>query len=213
MHLLSHGDILHWVSTYGYLAVGVIVALESLGLPLPGETALIAASIAASTSHGGNIWLVISAAGAGAIVGDNIGYLIGRAFGSRLLINYGHYVRIQERRIKLGRYLFLRYGGAVVFFGRFVALLRALAALLAGANCMPWSRFLLFNAAGGIAWALVYGFGAYYLGREVSRLGGPVAAGVSIFALAAIAGTVIIIHRREEKLIEKAEAALPGPVS
>lgn len=213
MHLHSHGDILHLISSYGYLAVGAIVALESLGIPLPGETALIAAALVASTAHGSSIWLVIAAASGGAIIGDNIGFLIGRKFGSWLLIHYGRYVHIQEPRIKLGRYLFLRYGGAVVFFGKFVAVLRALAAFLAGANHMSWPRFLLFNAAGGIIWAFVYGFGAYYLGREVSRLARPVAIGAGVLAFIAIVGMAIFVHRREWELTQKAEAAFPGPVS
>lgn len=213
MHLLSRGDIAHLISAYGYVAVGFIIAIESLGIPLPGETALIAAALAASTAHGPSIWLVIAAASGGAIIGDNIGFLIGRVFGSWLLIRYGPYVHIQEPRIKLGRYLFLRYGGACVFFGRFVAVLRALAAFLAGTNYMSWPRFLFFNAAGGIIWAFVYGFGAYYLGREVSRLAKPMAIGAGILAFTAIIGMAIFVNRREGVLTQRAQAAFPGPLS
>jgi membrane protein DedA with SNARE-associated domain len=123
---------MHLIATYGYWTVGGIIALESMGLPLPGEATLIAAAVYAATTHHLNIWLVIAAAATGAIVGDNIGYWIGREIGYRLLLRYGHYVYLTEARIKLGQYLFFRHGGKIVFFGRFVAVLRALAAILAG---------------------------------------------------------------------------------
>lgn len=117
-------------------------------LPLPGEATLIAAAVYAGKTHHLNIWGVIAAGAAGAILGDNIGFWVGREIGYRLLLRYGHYVYLTDARIKLGQYLFLRHGGKIVFFGRFVAMLRAFTALLAGANNMSWPRFLLFNAAG-----------------------------------------------------------------
>src|SRR5689334_19326894 len=123
-----------------------------MGLPVPGETTLVTAAIYAATTGRLNIWLVIAAAATGAIVGDSVGFWIGRAFGHRLLLKYGSLLRLTPRRIKLGQYLFQRHGGKVVFFGRFLALLRALAALMAGINYMDWRRFLLFNVTGGIAW-------------------------------------------------------------
>src|SRR5580700_373775 len=140
-------------STYGYWAVGMIVALESMGLPVPGETALVLAALYAGSHHDLRIGGVIASAATGAIVGDNIGYLLGRVFGYRLLLRYGRYVALSDARIKVGHYLFGRHGGKVVFFGRFVAVLRVLAAFLAGANHMDWQHFLLSNAAGGILWA------------------------------------------------------------
>ena len=210
--MLSPIELPHLISLYGYAAVAGIVALESLGIPLPGETALIAAAVVAGSAGDMNIWLLIAAASAGAIVGDNIGFLIGRKLGFWLLVRYGHYAGIREKRIKLVRYLFLRYGGAVVFFGRFVAVLRAWAAILAGTGGMSWPRFLLFNAAGGIVWAFLYGLGGYYLGREVSRVAQPAAAAVAILAILAIAGMAIFVHRRERELTERAEAAFPGPL-
>jgi membrane protein DedA with SNARE-associated domain len=90
---------------------------------------------------------VLSRAAAGAITGDNLGYWVGRRLGRALLRRYGRYIRIDEKRLRLGQYLFVRYGGAVVFFRRFLAVLGALAAVLAGANRMPWGRFFFFNAA------------------------------------------------------------------
>jgi membrane protein DedA with SNARE-associated domain len=136
-------DVQGLVSSYGTVAVGTLVALESLGLPLPGETALIAAAIYAGSSHGLDIAAVVGAAAAGAIIGDNIGYAIGRRFGAPLLRRFAPRLGLSEDRIRLGRYLFLVHGGKVVFFGRFVAWLRALAAVLAGINHMPWGRFLV----------------------------------------------------------------------
>jgi membrane protein DedA with SNARE-associated domain len=120
---------MHLIAPYGYWTVGGIIALESMGLPLPGEATLVAAAVYAATTHHLNIWLVIAAAATGAIVGDNIGYWIGREIGYPLLLRYGHYVYLTEARIKLGQYLFFRHGGKIVFFGRFVAVLRALAAI------------------------------------------------------------------------------------
>jgi membrane protein DedA with SNARE-associated domain len=110
-----------------------------------------------------------SAAAAGAIVGDNIGFWVGREFGQPLLEKWGHLIGLDARRGMLGRFLFEPYGGSIVFFGRFVALLRAFAALLAGANGLaPW-RFFVSNAAGGIVWATVFGTGGYLLGEGIRR--------------------------------------------
>ena len=126
------------------------ICLESLGVPFPGEATLLAAAIYAGTTHRLDIALVITAAAAGAIIGGVIGFCIGRSFGFWLLTKYGSKIGLNERRIRLGQYLFLRYGGLVVFLGRFVALLRALASFLAGANRMSWPRFLVVNAAGAL---------------------------------------------------------------
>ena len=200
------------ISSYGYWAVAGIVALESMGLPLPGETTLIAAAAYAGTTHRLGIAPVVIAATAGAIVGDNLGFWIGRSFGYRLLLRYGHYLRITERRVKLGQYLFLRHGGKVVFFGRFVAVLRALSAFLAGANRMPWSPFLLWNAAGGAVWATLYGLAAYLFGRQVHRLLGGV--GLAMLAVVLVLGAVgvVFLRRHESRLEDEAERALPGPL-
>jgi membrane protein DedA with SNARE-associated domain len=200
------------ISTYGYWTVGGIIALESMGLPLPGEATLIAAAVYAGKTHHMNIWFVIAAAVAGAILGDNVGFWIGREIGYRLLFRYGHYVHLTEARIKLGQYLFLRHGGKIVFFGRFVAVLRALAALLAGANYMSWPRFLLFNAAGGIVWAALYGLAAYHVGHALEHITKPAALGLTIVATIAIGLLLIIVQRREGELVEAAERALPGPL-
>jgi membrane protein DedA with SNARE-associated domain len=200
------------IGTYGYWAVGGIVGVESMGLPSPGETILILGSIYASTHHDLNIWGVIAAAAAGAILGDNVGYWIGRTFGYPLLLRYGRYIGLTDARIKLGQYLFLRHGGKVVFFGRFVAVVRVLAAFLAGVNRMNWQHFLIANAAGGILWAAVYGLGAYILGDALFHSRGPLAAGLLIFAAAAIVLVVFYVRSHEAQLQRQAELDLPGPL-
>src|ERR1700686_4470148 len=157
----------HLLVTYGYWAVFLFVAIESTGIPFPGETMLLVAAIAAGTTHQLSIAWVIVAAASGAILGDNLGFWLGRAGGYPLLRRYGRYLHVEERRLKLGQYLFLKHGGKVVFFGRFVAVLRAWAAFLAGTNRMPWAPFLLYNALGGIMWATLYGLGGYFFGDNV----------------------------------------------
>ena len=169
----SSGHIAHLIATYGFLAIAVIIALESMGLPLPGESVLALAALYAA-HHDQSIAAVVASAATGAIVGDNVGYWIGREFGYRLLRSYGSRIGLSARKIKLGQYLFLRHGVKVVFFGRFVAVLRVLAAVLAGVNRMEWRRFLLANAAGAILWASVVGFGAYFFGKAVTHVTGPV---------------------------------------
>ena len=201
------------VAQYGYLAVLVIVGLESTGIPLPGETVLVAAALYAGATNNLNIFSVVLAAAVGAILGDNLGYLVGHWGGYRLLLRYGRHVRLSEKRIKIARYLFLRYGGEVVFFGRFTAILRTYAAFLAGTTRMPWRRFLIFNAAGGIVWATVYGGGAYLLGTQIERVSGElqlvfIAAGVVALVVGAI-----VVRRHVGRLEAAAEEAFPGPRS
>src|SRR5262249_25797549 len=133
------------------------------------------------------------------------GYAIGRRFGYRLLLQYGHLVRINAQRVTLGQFLFARHGGKVVFFGRFVALLRALAALLAGVNCMPWRRFLFFNAAGAIVWVTLYGLAGYLLGAEIERLRGPLAWLGIIAAVTSVAICLMFMRRHEARLEAEAD--------
>jgi membrane protein DedA with SNARE-associated domain len=146
----------HLITAYGYYAVALLVGAESLGIPLPGETILIAAAIYAGHTHQLSVWIIFAVAAAAAILGDNIGFWIGDKGGYRLLRRYGHYLRIDEPKLKIGRYIFDRQGGKVVFLGRFVSVLRTYAAFLAGTNRMRWPRFLIYNAAGGILWAAAY---------------------------------------------------------
>lgn len=196
---------------YGYLAVLVIVGLESLGIPLPGEATLIAAALYAGATHRLSIVGVIAAASAGAIIGDNIGYLIGHWGGYRLIMRYGRYIGFHQKRFKIARYLFLRYGGPVVFFGRFVSILRAYAALLAGTTRMPWGTFIVYNAAGGILWATLYGTAAYVLGKRVDTLSRPLTVGFAAAGIVAIVVAALVIRRQEERLQTAADESFPEP--
>ncbi len=129
----GRGTLQQLVTAHGYWAVALVVGLESMGLPLPGETILVLAAIYAATEPSFNVWVVIAVAAFGAIVGDNAGYWLGLRYGYPLLLRYGERIGMFEARIKLGQYLYLKHGAKVVFLGRFVALLRILAAFLAGA--------------------------------------------------------------------------------
>src|SRR5436305_10564588 len=209
---ITTSDLAHLLATYGYWAVAVFVAIESTGIPFPGETMLLVAAIYAGTTHHLFIPFVILAAACGAIVGDNLGFWVGREGGYRLLRRYGRFIHLDERKLKLGQYLFLKHGGKVVFFGRFIAVLRAWAAFLAGTNRMRWPPFLLFNALGGIVWATLYGLGGYLLGNNVHRLAGPVGTTTLVLALLLILAGIILLRRNEQQLEEKAERALPGPI-
>ena len=212
MSIIPHGEFASLVETYGYWAVGGLVALESMGLPVPGETVLIGTAILAGTTHDLNVFVLVGAAAAGAIVGDNVGFWIGREAGFPLLVRYGSYLGVTEPKIKLGQYLFLRHGGKVVFFGRFIAVLRALAAFLAGVNCMTWQRFLFFNAAGGVIWAAVYGFGGWYFGKEASTLAEPAAMALGGVAVALLTIGFFYLRHHAAQLEARAQAALPGPI-
>lgn len=212
MFHFTGGDLTHLLATYGYWIVLLFVAIESMGIPFPGETMLLAAAIYAGTTHHLQIPLVIAAAAAGAILGDNLGFWVGREGGYRLLRRFGHYIHLDERKLKLGQYLFMRHGGKVVFFGRFVAVLRAWAAFLAGTNRMPWSHFLVFNAAGGILWATIFGLGGYILGDNFSRIAGPAGTVLAVLAAGIIVVSLILLRRNQKRLEEEAERALPGPL-
>lgn len=205
-------DLPHLIHTYGYWAVFGVVGLESLGVPVPGETMLIAAATFAGATHRLDIGFVIVAAAAGAIAGDTAGFWIGRGVGWPLLHRYGGRVGLTEPRLKLGQYLFLRHGGKVVFFARFIAALRAFAALLAGANRMPWRRFLIFNALGGIVWASLIGIGADLFGHQLHKFAGPIGGVLLAGAVVVAIAGFIFVRRHEQALIAEAERALPGPI-
>jgi membrane protein DedA with SNARE-associated domain len=200
------------ISHYGYWAVFVLVALESLGIPLPGETILIAAGTYAGHTHKLNVWIIWAVAAAGAIIGDNIGYWIGDKGGYPLLRRYGRYIRVKETEIKIGRYVFDRYGASVVFFGRFVSILRTYAAFLAGTNKMRWRKFLVYNMAGGIIWAGIYSFGSYYLGSALKHASGTINWILAGVAVVAVFVTILLVRRASKRLEVLAEAAYPGPL-
>jgi membrane protein DedA with SNARE-associated domain len=144
--------------------------IAGYGLPLPGETALVSAAVYAGSTGNLSLAAVIATAAAAAIIGDNLGYLAGRRFGRALVTRFGPRIGMTPPRWRLARYLVERYGVYAVFAGRFVAILRSLAAAVAGAAQMPWLRFFIANALGGIAWASVYGLAAHSVGEVLHRL-------------------------------------------
>lgn len=202
----------HLLSEFGYGAVAAFVTVESLGVPFPGETMVITAALYAGATHRLVVWLVWAAAAAGAIVGDNIGYGIGRGGGYQLLRRYGNKVHIDEAKLKVGRLMFERHGGKVVFFGRFISILRTYAAFLAGVNRMDWRRFFGLNASGGVVWSGIYSVGFYYAGSMLKRLRGPVDIALGAAAAVALIVSLVWARRNAKRLEEEAERAYPGPL-
>lgn len=182
--------------------------LESMGLPLPAESLLIGTAIYCATTHKLNISIVVIVAIIGAIMGDNFGYLIGRHYGYPLLNKHGRKVGLTPHRVELGRFIFRKYGGKVVFFGRFIAFLRVFAALLAGASHMPWSSFLFYNALGGIGWAGGYSLAAYYLGKQVLKITGPVGIALGILGAIILIVSIVFLKRNESYFTEEMEKEL-----
>ena len=172
----------HVVDHYGLAFLFLIVTLESAGVWVPGETALVAAGVLASRGHF-SIWAVIAVAALGAILGDNVGYWIGRIYGRKLFLRFHRLEAVLPRAERF----FRRHGGKAVFFARFIAGLRVTGAWMAGISHMPWWRFLGWNAAGGIVWATAVGLVAYYFGRaaadlisEYGLIGGGVVVGLAV---------------------------------
>ena len=208
-------DVEHLIHVAGYPLLVVLVMSESSGIPVPGETALITASLLASRGDL-DITLVIVLAAAAAIVGDNIGYLIGRKGGRWALERPGRFQRERLRVITTGEPFFERHGPKAVFFGRFVLGLRVWASWLAGATHMRWRSFLLWNALGGSCWATTVGLIAYFLGRSAGNALQTFGLfGLGAAALALI--TAVVLHRRHRRRLAQAarqdaeaEAAVPN---
>ena len=204
--ILDQTQIAALLAVWGYSAVGGVIALESAGLPLPGETLLIGAAIYARLTGAMEIGGIVAAAALGAMIGDNLGYWIGRRYGVGFIERHGARIGLGPEKFRLSQYLFYKWGGAVVFFGRFVTLLRILAALLAGANRLPLKQFMIYNAAGGIVWACLFGFGAYYLTAGFERVEG----GVARFAFGLLLASLFILwryyRRHEARLMQEADA-------
>jgi membrane protein DedA with SNARE-associated domain len=198
--------------TYALWFLAGLIAIECIGIPVPGETTLIASAIYAGTRGHLSIWVIITAAIIGAIVGNIVGFWIGRALGYGLLIHYGPYIGLTEPRIKIGEYLFRRYGVIIVVLARFVPLLRSMAALLAGANLMPTGRFLLATVVGAVAWVTLIGLAAYHFGEQLKHLS--MSARVIAIAVAALllAAVAMLIARNEKYLQAQAEKEIPGPL-
>ena len=190
MHALAIAIPTGGVAILAYLVVGLVIGVESMGVPLPGETTLIAAALLASQGEV-NIYFVIGSAAAGAIIGDSVGYYIGRKAGRSLFERLGRrFHHFSEARIVKAEKYFHKYGVWTVFFGRFVALLRIFAGPMAGMLRMPYPKFLAANAAGGIAWSTTIGVVAYKIGDNADKIFGE----VSVWALVAIAVVVVTAY-------------------
>jgi membrane protein DedA with SNARE-associated domain len=185
------------VNTAGYPLLFLLVTSESSGVPVPGETSLIAGAVLASQGKL-QIEFVIGLAAAGAIIGDNIGYLIGRKGGRWILTRPGLFYRQRREVLRVGEPFFEAHGPKAVFFGRFLLGLRVWASWLAGATRMHWRSFVFWNALGGITWALAIGLLAYFLGNSA----GNAVKTFGLYGLAALLlalGGVFFLHRRHRR--------------
>lgn len=198
------------IEAAGYPLLFLLVAAESGGVPVPGETALIAGAVLASKGRL-SLPVVIVLAICAAIIGDNLGYLIGRRGGRWLLQRPGPFRRHRLEVLAMGEPFFERHGPKAVFFGRFLLGLRTWASWLAGATRMRWRSFVLWNALGGIAWATAVGTAAYLVGRTAENA-------LSIFGLFGLVAVVIaaiglyVAHRQHRRLREQTDQGQPRPV-
>ena len=208
---LEHGQIVALLSSLGYFSIFLLIALENLGLPLPGETVLVGAAIYAGQTHKLEIIIIILAAALGGTFGGTIGFWLGRIFGPKLVEKYGSLIGLTPRRVVLGEYLFTKWGGLIIFFGRFVALLRVLAAILAGMNHFDPMRFFIFNAAGALLWSSIFGCGGYFFGSAIHQIAGPIGWIILIGVL--IGGFFVYryLKKNEERLMSEAERASSAP--
>jgi membrane protein DedA with SNARE-associated domain len=204
-------DVHPLIVRHGYAVVFFVVLLEGAGSPLPGETALVLAAVYAGATGRLDIATVLLVAILGGILGGTIGYWIGRALGVEFLGRYGKWIGLTENRLALGRHLFQSHGGKIVFFGRFVAILRVVAALLAGLNRYDFTRFFLFNAAGVVTWALIMGFGAYFFGDAMTRVSGPLGIIGLLFAVGAIVAFFVVLRQQERKFESRLADETLGP--
>jgi len=203
--ILALLNVEHLVQTAGYPLLFLIVMSESSGLPVPGETGLITAAVLASQGNL-KIALVIPLAAAGAILGDNIGYAIGRKGGRWILERPGRFARHRRDVLAIGEPFFERHGPKAVFFGRFLLGLRVWASWLAGATRMHWRSFVIWNALGGIVWATAIGLIAYFLGHSASNA----IQAFGLYGLAAVVLAVVsflLMHRRRKRA---SASARPG---
>lgn len=211
MEALSQAQIMEVVQTYGLWAVFFIVMLESIGIPLPGELIVIVGATIASR-HNAPILPLIATAATAAIIGDNIGYSIGRKLGKPLMLHHGWRIGLSASDLKVGQYLFQKYGAAVVFLGRFTPLLRILAAFLAGANSLDWRKFFLANAAGAILWAGTVASAAYWFGQKLHEAHGPMSMIMILAGVLLLVASFVYLKRNGARLAVEAEAAFPGPI-
>jgi membrane protein DedA with SNARE-associated domain len=202
-----------FVSLYGIWVVAAFIALESVGLPLPAEAALIAAAFFAARTQGINIWYLIAAGIFAAVLGEIVGFWLGRRFGRQLLNKYGTRLGFTEGRIRIGQWLFVRYGGRFVFMARFLPFLRNMSAVLAGTNAMAQGNFYFASATAAAAWIVCYGLAAYWFGEAFATFASPVTMSLGLAAAMIVVAVPTLILRYEKHLLAKAESGLPGAPS
>ncbi len=191
----------HFILQYGLVLVFLVVAAESSGVPLPGETALVAAGVAASQGRFSITWVIVVGA-AGAIVGDNVGYWLGRELGRGFLQRYGFIARFSARVLPRAEAFFDKHGGKSIFLARWFSGFRIAGAWIAGFAHMPWWRFLLWNGAGGISWATTIGLVSYYAGSAAGgAIGryGLIGAGVVLVFVVLVVLVMRIVRKRVEE--------------
>lgn len=212
MHFTPH-LINNLLATWGYVAVLAFIFIESAGIPFPGETMLITAAAYAGAGHL-DIPFVIMAGAGGAIMGDNLGFQIGRLGGRELALRYGRYVRLDAAKLDTAERFYARHGDKTVFLGRFVAILRAWSAFLAGLNRMRWIKFAIFDAAGGITWATLWGVLAFELGNHLTALTGAArdVGIVGVVTVVVVAAVILFLRRRgaraEREMVGSEEAGV-----
>jgi membrane protein DedA with SNARE-associated domain len=195
-------------SSLGYL-LPAIIGLESMGIPSPGETALVLAAVLASQGKL-HIWLVIPIGIASAIIGDNLGYLLGRRFGREVLISRGPFHRRRERLVEMGDRFFDRHGPKAVFIGRWIAWVRFATAWLAGINGMRFRTFFAWNALGGITWGLTYGLLGYFGGTAITGVLSTIGIGAAVALALIFVAAWLIVRRRERRAARDYEASGQG---
>lgn len=197
---MSDAEILRLIANYGYWGIAVGVTVDSFGVPVPGEIMLLSAGMYAGATHRLSFAMVVAAAAAGAVVGDNLSYLLGRFGGSKLLERYGHVVRFGRRRQRIARYILDRYGEPVVLGGRFVPVVHIGAAFMAGTERMRWPRFALLNVIACVLWSVALGGLGFVCGKAVLKAGDVFAAASVPLALLIILAVGIAFHLAESRL-------------
>lgn len=195
-----------------YGLIFALVAIEYLGIPAPGETALIVGALLAAATHRLDIWLVILVAATAAFLGSNAGFAIGYFGGSRVLLRLTRWLHIKDERLKVAYYLFRHFGGWVILFGRFVTILRAYISLLGGVTRMPYPLFEVTSAIGALLWAALWGIVYYEAGAVVVRYGGVIRVVLILVAVAAVIAGIVLVRINERRLTALAEREMPGPL-
>jgi membrane protein DedA with SNARE-associated domain len=194
-----------FISTHGVWLVAAFIALESVGVPLPAEAALIAAGFFAARTHEINIWELVVAGCFAAMLGEVAGYWIGRRLGQPLLARHGARLGLTDRRLRISRGLFVRYGTRFVFIARFLPFFRNIAAVLAGTHAMPPRAFYLASCSAAVVWTMCYGLAAYWFGEAFAHMASPVAASLGLLAIFIVVVIPMLFSRYEERLLATVE--------